>query len=219
MKATILLVEGKRVDGLTYLSGLTRKGFQVDAVSNGSAALTYLERSSPDLILINAPSMRTNGRRICKSVRAVAGDIPIVLVIGPQDTVPESAGANVVLNLPFTLQKLLNRIRPLLPVEDKKLRQVGPFKLDAEHRQVHFRDRQISLTPRLMALFKTLMEHPGEVLTREDLFKRVWETAYIGDTRTLDVHISWLRQALEDDPRKPQYIKTVRGVGYRLDIG
>jgi DNA-binding response OmpR family regulator len=63
-----------------------------------------------------------------------------------------------------------------------------------------------------------LIDHPGEVVNREDLFRIVWETAYIGDTRTLDVHVSWLRQALEDDPRHPKFIKTVRGVGYRLDV-
>jgi DNA-binding response OmpR family regulator len=219
MKATILLIEGKRIEGPTYFSGLSRKGFQVDGVSNGGAALTYLERTIPHIVLINAPSMRTSGRRICKSVREKAKDIPIVLVISPDDTSVDNTDANVVLNLPFTLQKLLNRIRPLLPGEEKKLRQLGPFKMDMEHRLVHFQDRQVRLTPRLMSLFKALMDHPGEVVDREELFKIVWETAYIGDTRTLDVHISWLRQALEIDPRHPQFIKTVRGVGYRLDIG
>ncbi len=78
--------------------------------------------------------------------------------------------------------------------------------------------KQARLTPRLVILLKTLMERPGEVIERNTLFRMVWETAYTADTRTLDVHVSWLREALEDDPRHPRFVKTVRGVGYRLDL-
>jgi len=77
--------------------------------------------------------------------------------------------------------------------------------------------RQTSLTPRLVTLLRILMEHPGEVIEREAIFRQVWDTAYTEDTRTLDVHISWLRRAVEIDIRNPRYIKTIRGVGYRLD--
>ena len=79
-------------------------------------------------------------------------------------------------------------------------------------------EKHVSLTPRLVRLLQALMEHPGEVFDRGELFRYVWETGYTGDTRTLDVHVSWLRQAVEQDPRHPDYIKTVRGVGYRLDL-
>jgi DNA-binding response OmpR family regulator len=218
MDANILLIEGKRVDNPTYFSGLTKKGYHVDTVPNGSGALVFLDDHFPQLVLINAVSMRTSGRRICKSIRDKAKDIPIVLVVNENEENLENIQANVVLALPFTLQKLLNRIRPLLPSEEKKLHQVGTLRLDVEHRKVYFRDKQVGLNPRLILLLKTLMDHQGEVISRDDLFKTVWETAYIGDTRTLDVHISWLRHALEEDPRHPKYIKTVRGVGYRLDV-
>jgi DNA-binding response OmpR family regulator len=124
----------------------------------------------------------------------------------------------VILSLPFTLQKLMNRIRPLLPAEQKDLLQVGGLQLDPIQRWVRIGGRQTSLTPRLVTLLKILMEHPGEVIEREYLFRTVWDTAYTEDTRTLDVHVSWLRRAIEEDPRNPQHIKTIRGVGYRLDM-
>ena len=217
-KLNILLVEGKRADKPTFGFGLARKGYQVDTVANGSEALEYLGSNSPHLVLVNAASMRTSGKRICQSIRKASAKIPIVLVVEASGEVFDTTDANVVLTLPFTLQKLLNRLRPHLPVEENDALQVGPLALDVEQRRVRINERQVSLTPRLVVLLKALMDHPGEVITREDLFRTVWETAYIGDTRTLDVHISWLRQALEEDPRHPQYIKTVRGVGYRLDI-
>ena len=130
----------------------------------------------------------------------------------------DSLEADIVLELPFTLQKLLNRMRLVLPVDESALISAGPIKLDVENRWVRCNEKQVRLTPRLVQLLKELMDHPGEVYERESLFSLVWETGYTGDTRTLDVHISWLRQAVEDDPRHPQYIKTVRGIGYRLDV-
>jgi DNA-binding response OmpR family regulator len=213
----ILLIEGKRTDKPTFGFGLTRKGFQVDTVANGSTALEYLSEHSPHLVLVNAASMRTNGKRICQSIRKQSPNIPLVLIVEMSGEVFDSIDADVVLVLPFTLQKLLNRLRPYLPVEDNDALKVGPLQLDVEQRRLKINDRQVSLTPRLVILLKALMDHPGEVINREDLFRSVWDTAYIGDTRTLDVHVSWLRQAVEEDPRHPQYIKTVRGVGYRLD--
>jgi len=112
----------------------------------------------------------------------------------------------------------MNRIRPLLPTEQKDLLQVGMLQLDPNQRWVRIGNRQTSLTPRLVTLLKILMEKPGVVIERDTIFRTVWDTTYTEDTRTLDVHISWLRQAIEDNPRNPQIIKTIRGVGYRLDI-
>ena len=94
----------------------------------------------------------------------------------------------------------------------------GPVRLDVEKRIVRCLDKQTRLTPRLMRLLKTLMERKGEVVERKALFSQVWETDYTDDTRTLDVHISWLRRAIEVDPEAPKFLKTIRGVGYRLDV-
>ena len=95
---------------------------------------------------------------------------------------------------------------------------VGPIRLDVERRRVRCLGKSTKLTPRLIMLLQMLMEKHGEVVERDVLFKKVWETNYTGDTRTLDVHVSWLRRAIEVDPLKPKFLKTVRGVGYRLDV-
>lgn len=220
MKAKILLIEGKRADRPSFVAGLTRKGYQVESVVNGSEAMARLDPFAPDLIIINAASMRTSGKRICQSIRSHSHNTHIVLVTDARgaDSVEKDDLADVVLSLPFTLQKLMNRIRPLLPAEQKDLLVVGLLHLDPIQRWVRIGGRQTSLTPRLVTLLKILMEHPGEVIEREYLFRTVWDTAYTEDTRTLDVHVSWLRRAIEDDPRNPRYIKTIRGVGYRLDM-
>ncbi len=94
----------------------------------------------------------------------------------------------------------------------------GQLNLDIKDHWLHCNGKQTRLTPRLFSLMEALMSNPGEVLLREDLFKKIWETDYLGDTRSLDVHISWLRQAVETDPRNPIYIKTERGIGYRLEV-
>lgn len=220
MKAKILIIEGKRADRPSFVAGLTRKGYQVESVANGAEALAHLEMFQPDLIIVNAASMRTSGKRICQSIRAHSHDAHIVLIteVEKPNNGDKEELANVVLTLPFTLQKLINRIRPLLPTPQKDVLQVGALQLDPIQRWVRIGNRQTSLTPRLVNLLKILMEHPGEVIGREYLFQTVWDTTYTEDTRTLDVHVSWLRRAIEDDPRSPRRIKTIRGVGYRLDI-
>jgi DNA-binding response OmpR family regulator len=220
MKAKILLVEGKRADRPSFVSGLARKGYQVESVANGSEALARLSTFAPNLIIINAASMRTSGKRICQSIRSHSRGTHIVLITEPQNAegIEREDLADVILSLPFTLQKLVNRIRPLLPAEQKDLLQVGLLQMDPVQRWVRIGTRQTSLTPRLVTLLRILMENPGKVIEREFLFRTVWDTAYTEDTRTLDVHVSWLRRAIEADPRNPSYIKTIRGVGYRLDI-
>lgn len=196
-----------------------RKGYQVESAPNGSLALARLDSYKPHLIVLDAASMRTSGKRICQSVRAHATQIPMALILSPDqtDAYENESIADILLVLPFTLQKLVNRIRPLLPADSKDLIQVGPIGLDPVQRWVRVGSRQSSLTPRLVTLLRLLMEHPGEVIERDSLFRQAWDTAYTEDTRTLDVHISWLRRAVENDFRNPRFIKTIRGVGYRLD--
>ncbi len=217
IKPRILLIEGKRTDHQSFTAGLTKKGFLVESVTSGTAALAHFESGAPDLVVIDASSMRSSGKRICQSLHEKSPVLPIILVIGPDSDPNDKYGADVILSLPFTLQKLVNRIHHLLPVENNAGLVAGPFQLDVEQRRLSYEGKQIRLTPRLLVLFKILMEHPGEVIDRETLFKQAWETDYTGDTRSLDVHMSWLRQLVEENPRHPRYIKTIRGVGYRLD--
>jgi len=217
-KAKILLVEGKRADRPSFFTGLTRKGYEVKSVPSGKAALEQLDGGHPHVVVVDAESMRANGKGIVRSLNRAVPALPVIFIIGEDYADPGSVEADCVLIQPFTLQKLLNRIRPLLPADEDNLMKVGPLALNVDSRWVRCDNRKTSLTPRLVVLMRLLMENPGEVLKREDLFSEVWETAYTDDTRTLDVHISWLRQAVEEDPRHPRYIKTVRGVGYRLEI-
>ncbi len=217
-KAKILYIEGERADRPSFAFGLEKKGYLVERVNKGNAAVSRLDEVQPDLVVIDTTSMRSSGKRIFQKLRKHAANVPFVLIVDQNVDPKDKAGAEVVLAMPFTLQKLVNRIRPLLPVEEKDILQVGPFQLDVQQRVARCLDKQSRLTPRLVTLLRILMEHPGVVIERENLFRQVWDTAYTGDTRTLDVHVSWLRQALEKDPRQPQFIKTVRGLGYRLDI-
>jgi DNA-binding response OmpR family regulator len=218
MTTKILLIEGKQADHESFGSALTKKGYQIQSVPNGSAALARLVEIDPDMVIVDAASLRTSGTRICQSLRQKLDGLAIVLIKGETQVKVEKVDADAVLTLPFTVLKLVNRIKPLLPADEKDLLHVGPIRLNLNQKQVRCLGRHARLTPRQVILLKTLMERPGEVIERGALFRLVWDTEYTGDTRTLDVHMSWLRHALEIDPRHPRFLKTVRGVGYRLDI-
>ena len=216
--ATLLLIEGKHADHPTFTPALRKKGFVVELASSGSEALARLaDGFAPDLIVVNAATLRTSGKRICQSLREKTVSLPILLILD-EDREVEKMEADVLLSLPFTAQKLVNRIRHLLPGDGKDSIHAGPIRLDIDRRMVRCLGKQSRLTPRLVYLLKALIEHRGEVIERKVLFSQVWETNYTDDTRTLDVHISWLRQAIEADPDVPQFLKTIRGVGYRLDV-
>ena len=220
----ILLIQGNRSDHPSFRDGLVKRGFQVVTAPNGNTAMKQLETMTPDLIVVDASSLRTSGKRISKDIRQQLAEIPVVLIANPDGSGKDKKDTDhkidgeIILTLPFTLQKLVNRIKPLLPAEGKQVLHEGPIRLDIEHKKVRCMNLSGKLTPHLVKLLKILMEHPGEVVQREVLFREVWETEYTVDTRTLDVHVSWLRRIIEVDPRHPKFIKTVRGVGYRLDV-
>jgi len=217
MAAKILWVEGKRAESPPFVPNLRKKGYTVEIVTSGNDALTRISAFDPDLVIINASSLRTTGKRIFRSIHEQANGVPLLIITDPARPAAVETFATVVLKLPFTPRKLLNRITPLLPGDGSKLLHRGPIRLDLARKRVRCQGREASLTPRLALLLKTFLEHPGEALERVRLFSEVWNTTYTGDTRTLDVHISWLRRAIEEDPRKPHFLKTIRGVGYRLD--
>ncbi len=217
MKARILWVEGKRTDNTSFVPSLRKKEYWVEIVPTGNAALARLVEVDPDLVVVNAASLRSSGKRICNEIREKSSDLPIVLIVSPEHSISGVTSANVVLELPFTSRKLLNRIAPLLPGDGKSILHVGFIRLDLERKRVRCLGREARLTPRMSHLLQVLLLHAGEAVERQRLFSEVWDTKYTVDTRTLDVHISWLREALEENPRQPQFLKTIRGVGYRLD--
>jgi DNA-binding response OmpR family regulator len=219
MKAKILWVEGKRnrKNNPSYISTLRKKEYEVEIAPNRNDALLRIYEEKPDLVVINALSLRTSGKKICNEIHEKITELPILLITDSEQHLSGKVAADLVLELPFTSRKLLNRIVSLIHGDGKILLHIGWIRLDLERKRVRCQDRESILTPRLTKLLKVLMEHNGEVVKREFLFSEVWDTNYTGDTRSLDVHISWLREALEENPRKPQFLKTIRGVGYRLD--
>ena len=216
-KTTLLFIEGRHAEIPSFATDLQKKGFDVDSAQNGNEAVSKLKQTNPSLVVVNAPSLRSTGIRICSSIRKKDSKVPIILIVENGKPVEKDL-ADSVISLPFTVQKLVNRIKALMPGDGDNMVNVGPIRLDLENRRVRSLGKNTKLTPRLITLLQILMDKHGEVVEREALFKKVWETNYTGDTRTLDVHISWLRRAIELDPDNPKFLKTIRGVGYRLDV-
>ncbi len=214
----VLLIEGKRGNHSLFAKELEKKGYDVLLARSGSEGLFLLDSYLPEVIIVNAASLRTNGVRICQSLRKRFEKCPIILIVAEDLSLPEQVDANVTLNLPFTVQKLANRINLFAPMDSKKIYRVGPLSLNLETHLLICNRKKTQLTPRLAKLLKYLMDRPGQIIGREILFKEVWETDYLGDTRTLDVHISWLRKAIEVNPRKPHVIRTIRSNGSKLEI-
>jgi DNA-binding response OmpR family regulator len=216
-KTTLMVIEGRHAEIPSFAGDLQKKGFDVVSVQNGSQAVARLKQANPSMLIINAASLRSTGIRICLSIRKKDAKIPIILILDNEKPIDKDL-ADSVLALPFTVQKLVNRVKALTPGDGDNVVSVGPIRLDLEHKRVKSLGKNTKLTPRLITLLQILMDKHGEVVEREALFKKVWETNYTGDTRTLDVHISWLRSAIELDPNNPKFLKTIRGVGYRLDV-
>lgn len=213
----VLIIEGRRGDHSSFAEELIEKDYHVTVAASGSTGLKMLESANPEVVVIDAASLRTSGVRICQSFRKADNMLPIILIVDDQVSLPADVDANLVLRLPFTVQKLINRLSAYQPTDDKFILEAGPIELNTTTQLVTCHERQTKLTPRLVAILQILMKNNGKIVKRDPLFTKVWETDYTGDTRTLDVHISWLRQAIEEDPRNPKLIHTIRGVGYKLD--
>ena len=174
----------------------------------------------PIFLVIDATQRDTNAERTCRQLHQSLPKTRILLLLVAQVTPSERSGADITLQQPFTARKVINAIKQLLPAEEGKWLTTGPIRLNVTVRRLHINGRDVPLTPKQSALLELLMRHEGEVVTRRSLIREVWETDFVGDTRTLDVHISWLRGILADDPsdrsQLTRYIKTVRSQGYRL---
>jgi DNA-binding response OmpR family regulator len=219
--ATILLVEGRGSHQYSQVSALLNVGLQVKLVHTGTAAIQAMLDSLPQLIVFNAATMRSNGERTCTRLSQKSAGIPIIHCRSGGDLVEPNAGADVYLIQPFTSRKLLNRIRALLPADPAKeeIIRFGQFTLNKNKRSIEVEGRgEKRLTPKLTRLLEEFLRNPGRTLDRRQLMEKVWQTSYIGDTRTLDVHVRWIREYIEDDPAKPKLLKTVRSIGYVLQL-
>lgn len=214
----ILLIESRRASAPSFAPALEKKGFRVTRQTQVLSALAEGLQKAPDLVILDAASMYTSGGRMCRTVRSNLNGVPIILVV-PHGTMPDPGnGASVTLAHPVTPRKLINRVSRLLPGDGKSTLQAGPIALDLAQRTVRCRGKESRLTPKQTKLLEVFLHNPGRLMTRPVLIRQVWHTDYTGDTRTLDVHMSWLRQAIEPDPRSPTFLKTVRGIGYRFDL-
>ena len=214
----ILLIEREHGRFPSYAPTLRQRGFSVQIESNIGKAVTRLRQQDADLIILDAASMKTSGIRMRKRLLAASNGTPFVRIINGEARPHDGENGDVVLVHPFTSRKLLNHIQRLMPPDPGREIQAGPIRLDTENGVVHAHGKRVELTPRTMAMLLHLLKHRGKLVSREKLMQEVWGTDYTGDMRTIDVHASWLRRAIEPDPDSPRYLRTIRGIGYRLDL-
>ncbi len=220
-QATILLLEGQRTGNGGAIHALQKADHRVVSFHTGTKAVTYLEENSPQLIIVNAATMRSNGARICRRFRKIKPNIPLIHIRAEDEAEDKSVQADVYLQLPFTPRKLMNRVKSLLPADvlTEEVVRYGPILFFKTKRAVDVAHRgETKLTPKLAQLLEAFLRHPNELVTRKQLMIEVWKTEYVGDTRTLDVHVRWVREVLEEDPANPKLLLTVRGQGYRLKV-
>lgn len=212
---TVLLVEGKHNTEQSFAPALAKR-YTLLTAHTGKIALELATQHSIDVIVLDAASLRTSGDRLSATFRNNLGDIPIIHIKDALAAHEHESPADIVLFLPFTYRKLCNRIERYTAVDQGKILRVAGLELNLQNLISTTPIGERKLTPKEAKLLEILMRHPGKVVERKQLIKEVWQTDYMGDTRTLDVHIRWLRQAVEENPSKPQLIKTVRGKGYML---
>ena len=217
----ILLIEGFRIGESSLAHALQKANFDVNVVSTGREALEWAQKQVPDLIIIDASSMRSSGARTCRRIRSMLNDVPIIHCRSRGLAEDPSMMADVYLEQPFTGRKILNRVRDLLPVDLQKeeIVRFGDILFYRTKRAVDIAEKgEQRLTPKLAQLLEELLRHPNELVTRRQLMRNVWQTDYVGDTRTLDVHMRWVRECIEQDPSNPTMLRTVRGKGFILSI-
>lgn len=227
--ATVLLVEDEDsfVDALTV--GLRREGFRVEVALDGAEALEMFDAVKPDLVLLDVMLPKVSGVDVCRELRR-RSTVPIIMVTAKGseiDTVVGlEVGADDYVTKPYRLRELVARMRAVLRrrppestmrVPSGEVLAVGDVRLDSERHEVEIRGELVRLPLKEFELLELLLANAGRVLTREMLIDRVWGTDYVGDTKTLDVHIKRLRAKVEKDPSLPTQIVTIRGLGYKYD--
>jgi DNA-binding response OmpR family regulator len=225
MARTILVVDDEATLRETIVDALETEGFRVLAAADGREALARFREDRPDLVLLDLMLPELSGIEVCRIIRAESG-VPIVMLTAKDSELDKvvglELGADDYVTKPFSLRELSARIRALFRRAEQTAAEqappasvaIGDVQVDlAGHRLL--RDGAVlPVKPKAFELLAFLLRNPGQVFTRDQLLERVWGYDYAGETRTVDVHIHWLRSQLEPDPSSPQYIHTVRGVGY-----
>ncbi len=222
----ILIVDDEPLIVESLIYSLEREGFQVKGVGDGLMVEEVVREYQPDLIVLDILLPGLNGIEVCKRLRAES-TIPIIMLTARGDELDRvlglEVGADDYLPKPFSFRELLARIRAILrrvemdryypPITDLT---IGNLHLDFTARRLSKKGKEIPLSAREYDLLSFLMRNAGQALSRETILSQVWGEEWVGDERTLDVHIRWLRMKIEDDPALPFYIQTVRGYGYRF---
>lgn len=220
----ILIVEDDGTVRETLALNLRAEGYDVIEADDGELALSVAREHNPDLVVLDVMLPKLDGLTVCRILRKES-KVPIIMLTArgteTDKIVGLETGADDYIVKPFSLGEFLARVRASLRrgARDAPKSELisGDLRLDLISRKATLLGDELQLTPREFDLLATLMRHPGAVLTRDLLLSRVWAEDYLGDARTVDVHIRWLRQKIEEDPSSPQRIVTLRGVGYRFE--
>jgi two-component system, OmpR family, response regulator RegX3 len=222
----VLVVEDEESfsDALSYM--LRREGFEAVVASNGPDAIAEFDRSGADIVLLDLMLPGLPGTEVCRQLRSRSG-VPIIMLTAKDGEIDKvvglELGADDYVTKPYSARELVARIRAVLrrrgeaePTQDAVLA-AGPVRMDVERHVVAVDGETVALPLKEFDLLELLLRNAGRVLTRGQLIDRVWGSDYVGDTKTLDVHVKRLRAKLEPDPANPKYLLTVRGLGYKLE--
>jgi len=222
----ILVMEDEEPLAGAICSQLRREGFDAVPAVEGLAGLGLFRERSPELVILDLLLPLLNGLDLCRIIRGES-QVPIILTAKEATEADKVAGLEIgaddCVTKPFSVLELVTRVRAHLrragmsvPRTQSGNLEVGPIQMDTERHEVYARGGSVDLTPKEFALLETLMLRPGKLVTRSVLLSEVWGMEYVGDGRTLDAHIRRVRTKIEEDPGRPRYIKTVRGLGYKL---
>jgi two-component system response regulator RegX3 len=222
----VLVVEDEESysDALAYM--LRKEGFEVGLAATGPEALAEFDRAGADIVLLDLMLPGIPGTEVCRRIRQTS-NVPVIMVSAKDDEVDKvvglELGADDYITKPYSPRELVARIRAVLrrgvePDVASQTLEVGPVRMDVERHTVTVDGTDVRLPLKEFELLEMFLRNPGRVLTRGQLIDRVWGSDYVGDTKTLDVHVKRLRSKLEADPADPKLLTTVRGLGYKLDL-